>query len=118
MASSIFTYAYLLGIVDDDGVDVVDWRFSLIDADRFEYAETVQPLREAELDQVRILVEGERARTLRCEPGELNPSGTYVLWIEVTYAEDIIDEMFLAVRNGEIHEEVFEVKTLPVLSKL
>jgi len=113
-----FTYAYLLGIVDDDGIDVVDWRFALMDPDLFEYAETVQPLREAEMEQVRILVEGERERSLSCEAGQLSPDKTYVLWITVSYGEDVIDEMLLAVRNGEAHEESFDVKTLPVLSKI
>jgi len=113
-----FTYAYLLGIIDDAGVDVVEWRFALMDADLFEYAETVQPLREAELDQVRILVEGERERSLNCEAGQLDPNKTYVLWITVNYGEDVIDEMLVGLQNGEVHEEVFDVKTLPVLSKM
>ncbi len=113
-----FTYAYLLGIVDDEGIDVVEWRFVLIDADRLEYAETVQPLREAELEQVRILVEGERERTLQCDAGQLASDQTYVLWITVHYGEEVLQEKFLAVRAGELHEEAFEVQTLPVLSKL
>jgi hypothetical protein len=113
-----FTYAYLLGIVDDAGVDVVEWRFALIDAGRTEYAETVQPLREAELERDRILVEGERERTLQCEAGQLEPDRTYVLWISVYYGEETLQETFLAVRPGELYEEAFDVQTLPVLSKL
>lgn len=83
-----FTYRYVLGIADDGGIDEVQWLYRLVTRDERVLAQVLQRMREAEPDKTRILVQGDRTRTLVIPPGRLEPATTYVLWITLFYPDD------------------------------
>ena len=86
-----FTFEYLLGLVDDDGIQEVMWRYELVDANRTSFGAVVEPMREfLDSESSPLFVEGTRQRRLALESRQLQREKTYVLWIQVMYRETSI----------------------------
>jgi hypothetical protein len=86
-----FQFRYVLAITDDTGIAEVRWRYRLVDRDDHALAEVTQRMRNAEPDKDRILVQGERTRTLPV-PAGLQAGQTYVLRVAVMYPDEAAGE--------------------------
>lgn len=97
-----FAFKYVLAITDERGIAEVRWSYRLVTVEEKVLAQVEQRMRESEPDQTRILVEGERARTLEIPAGGLESGGTYVLWVTVVYpgeeGPEIVGELLQRVR--------------------
>ncbi|MEE2787030.1 MAG: hypothetical protein VX589_06795 [Myxococcota bacterium] len=101
-----FTFEYLLGLVDDDGIQVVMWRYTLVDADRSTFGEVLEPMRDfVEGEQSPLFVEGTRQRRLPLDAGALQREKTYVLWIQVMYRDTSIYEHLVPVATDAPYED-------------
>ncbi len=109
-----FTFHYELQIVDEEGIELVWWRYALVractDADRDAFAcdlasrpvlaENEQEMRKPELGKTSIFVEGDRPRKLELGPGVISPDENYILWIQVVYRGEAIGHHLEEVRVG------------------
>ena len=107
-----FTFNYLLGIVDEAGIDEVRWEFSVITPQREILALEEQQMRDAQPEKTEILVNGDRARTL-VVPSGLRADGDYVLAIAIFYRGDLIGEKYKRLVDGETLTEEVEINDLP-----
>ena len=115
-----FTFVYLLGLVDDEGVTGVEWRYALVDPDRDEgdreLASTTQLMRQPQEEAREIFVQGERPRELVIENTPLDPVKTYVLWIEVLYRDATLTEVLIPIKSGEVYLNDAAYGDIPQLS--
>lgn len=109
-----FTFHYELQIVDEEGIDLVWWRYALVracsDADREAFAcelgtrpvlaANEQEMRKPELGKTSIFVEGDRPRKLEIGPGVIQADEDYILWIQVSYRGEAIGHHLEQVRVG------------------
>ncbi len=109
-----FTFHYELQIVDEEGIEMVWWRYALVracsDADREALAcdlatrpvlaENEQEMRKPEPGKTEIFVEGDRPRQLEIPAGVVHPDDAYVLWIEVRYRGEAVGHFLQEVRVG------------------
>ncbi|MGK0357934.1 MAG: hypothetical protein ACI9U2_000217 [Bradymonadia bacterium] len=107
-----FTFNYLLGIVDEAGIEEVRWEFSVITPQREILALEEQQMRDAQPGKTEILVHGDRARTLTIDGG-LRPDGDYVLSIALFYRGELIGEKYKRLVDGETLIEEVEINDLP-----
>jgi len=96
-----FNYEYLLGLVDNEGIEEVLWTYALVDSSKAEIVSETQQMREPQPNRTEVFVQGERPRELDIELGVLDPLETYVLWVTVTYRDTILTEVLVPVRIGE-----------------
>ena len=88
-----FTFQYGIALVDDAGIDAFPWEFRLVDRDRRLLAFNAQEMRKAEPGKTRVLVTGERVRSLEIPAGTLSVGETYVVWLAVDYRQDLLFEL-------------------------
>jgi hypothetical protein len=88
-----FTFQYGIALVDDAGIDAFPWEFRLVDRDRRLLAFNAQEMRKAEPEKTRVLVTGERVRSLEIPAGTLRVGETYVVWLAVDYRDDRLFEL-------------------------
>jgi len=98
-----FTFEYLLGLVDDQGIEEVQWAYRLVDPDGQDLVSETEVMRQAQLDEKEVFVQGERPRQLTVESPVLTAEATYVLWITVRYREQILAELLVPVSQGTPH---------------
>ncbi len=95
-----FTFHYELGLIDEEGIAEVQWRYSLITVEREPLATFEQRMRKPEPGRTQILVQGDRPRKLEVPAGRLQDGETYVLWIEVSYRGELLGELLHSVTEG------------------
>ncbi len=95
-----FKFQYGIALVDDAGIEPFHWVFRLVDADRNVLAEREQEMRKAQPEKTRVLVTGERERTLDVPAGGLVEGRTYVLWVIVSYRDETLHEVLFPVVAG------------------
>ena len=111
-----FNYEYLLGLVDDEGIEEVIWTFALVDTERNEIASETQQMREAQPERTEVFVQGERPRELDIDVSLIDVTKTYVLWITVTYRDSILTEKLTPIRLGESYINDAPLGDIEVLS--
>lgn len=95
-----FTLHYELGVVDEAGVEALQWTYQLHPVSGPPVAEHSQQMRKPEPDKTQILVQGDRKRTLEIEGG-LEAGGIYILHFYIYYREELLEELLLKVTEGE-----------------
>jgi hypothetical protein len=95
-----FKFQYGIALVDEAGIEPFPWVFRLVDPDRTVLAERAQEMRKAQPEKTRVLVTGERERTLDVPAGALVEGRTYVLWVTVTYRDETLHEVLYPVVAG------------------
>jgi hypothetical protein len=108
----VFTFNYLLGIVDEAGIDEVRWEYSLITPQREILALEEQSMRDAQPEKTEILVHGDRTRTLSVDGG-LRAEGDYVLSIALFYEGELFGEKYTRLVEGETITEAVDLNDLP-----
>ncbi|MCA9525239.1 MAG: hypothetical protein KC549_02950 [Myxococcales bacterium] len=108
-----FTFNYLLGIVDDAGIDEVRWEYAVITPAREIIGAEEQEMRKAQPEKTQILVQGDRSRSLVLPPGALRANGTYVLSVALFYRGELFGEKFKKLVEGETLTEEVELDDLP-----
>lgn len=88
-----FTFQYGIALVDDAGIDAFPWEFRLVSSDRRLLANEAQEMRKAEPEKTRVLVTGERVRSLEVPAGTLRVGETYVVWLAVDYRQERLFEL-------------------------
>lgn len=96
-----FEAGYLIGLIDDEGVEAINWRYELITRDREPLGSFSEEMRPASPDRVQVFVEGKRSRVLELS-SLLSEGETYVLWFTLYYEDEILHEqLFPVVAGGE-----------------
>ena len=105
-----FTFSYLLGIVDEEGIAAVDWIYSLRVPRGGTLFTLEQPMRDAQPEKTEILVVGDRTREFEVPAGSLDAGITYVLWFELYYRGERLGEFLEPLRlvPGEQVTEPFD----------
>ncbi len=115
-----FTFKYLLGLVDEEGIAGVDWAYVLLEPDgdggAMEIGREEQVMRQPQLEQREIFVQGERPRVLTIEDLNLDPEKTYVLRIHVFYRETTLTEVFVPLQVGQVYVNEEPYGDIPQLS--
>lgn len=108
----VFTFNYLLGIVDEEGIDEVRWEYAIITPQREILALEEQAMRDAQPDKTEILVHGDRTRTLTIGGG-LRADQDYVLSIALFYEDELFGEKYMRLAEGETLTETVDLNDLP-----
>lgn len=95
-----FDAGYLIGLVDEEGVQSIEWSFELVNRDREIISYTVEQMREASPDKTSIFVEGKRTRELELMT-LLSEGETYILWFTLRYRDEILHEQLFPLVAGE-----------------
>ncbi|MBV72224.1 MAG: hypothetical protein CMH52_12940 [Myxococcales bacterium] len=111
-----FVFEYLLGLIDKEGIDDIQWTYALIDTDGFELASETQVMRDAQLDRTEIFVQGERPRQLALGEWTPQPDVTYILKVSLGYRMDILHEHFAAFTLAQPHEDLSDIGDIPQFS--
>ncbi|MGC6415775.1 MAG: hypothetical protein ACON3Z_01515 [Bradymonadia bacterium] len=111
-----FVFEYLLGLADADGVDAVEWTYSLLNLDGRVLASETQEMREAQLDKTEVFVQGERPRTLPLDGVELDAESRYVLKVSLRYRGEILFEKFASLSLDSPHEDLDAIPDIPSFS--
>ena len=108
-----FVFEYLLGLVDDEGIEAVTWSYALTDTSRQSFGETVEPMRETKPNESSpLFVEGTRNRRLPIERNVLERIRTYVLWIKVYYRDETLYELLVPVASDVPHVDEAPIEEL------
>ena len=111
-----FVFEYLLGLADAEGIDAVEWTYSLLNLDGQILASETQEMREAQLDKTEVFVQGERPRTLPLEGVELEATSRYVLKISLRYRAEVLFEKFASLALDSPHEDLGAIPDIPSFS--
>ena len=95
-----FDAGYLIGLVDQDGVDAITWTYELMNRDQEVYAFTSEEMRAASPEKTQIFVEGKRERVLN-SASRLQDGETYILWFTLEYKGDILHEQLFPLIAGQ-----------------
>ena len=98
VAQLSFEFHYEIAIVDEAGIEEIQWRFALVNLKKDVLAEHEQRMRKAEPEKTLILVQGDRERQLDIPPGLVQPIDTYVLWVWLYYRDEILGELLTGVQ--------------------
>lgn len=113
-----FRFVYLIGIIDPEGIDAVDWRYRLYHPDRTELGSKSGQMRDAQPERTAVLVhsdfEGKR-RTIELSPGSLEAGQRYVLWITAVYQGAILNETLVPIDEGVPYLDPVDPAELPEL---
>ena len=94
-----FDAGYLLGLVDDAGIEAIRWSYKLITRDQELLGSFEEEMREPSPEKTQIFVEGRRSRSLEIPP-LLTEGETYVVWFTLYYKEEILHEQLFPVVAG------------------
>jgi hypothetical protein len=111
-----FTFNYLLGLVDSQGIEQVEWTYALLDREGSQIVSETQVMREPELDKREIFVQGDRPRVLSLESGQVAAEGRYILWILVQYRETTLTEVLIPVSVDEPYSNEVPPEDIPQFS--
>ena len=115
-----FTFEYLLGLVDEEGIAEVNWRYVLIKPDGDgagdELASEEQVMRQSQEGMTEIFVQGERPRKLKVDGVDLSEEITYVLRISVYYRETTLTEVLVPLQAGQVYVNEAPYGDIPQLS--
>ncbi|MEZ4467699.1 MAG: hypothetical protein R3F60_02545 [bacterium] len=111
-----FTLNYLLGIVDEAGIEEVRWEYAVITPAREIIAVEEQEMRKAQPEKTQVLVQGDRSRSLAVPPGLLRSDGTYVLSVALFYRGELFGEKYKKLIEGETLTEEVKLDDLPRFS--
>ena len=95
-----FDVGYLIGLVDEEGVEEISWNYELMTTDQELIALNLEEMREASPEKTQIFVEGQRQRSLELNT-LLREGDTYILWFTLYYRGEILHEQLFAVVAGE-----------------
>jgi hypothetical protein len=95
-----FDAGYLVGLVDEEGVDAIFWRYELMTTDEELIALNQEEMRPASLERTQVFVEGRRQRELELNT-LLREGDTYILWFTLYYNEEILHEQLFPITAGE-----------------
>lgn len=107
-----FTFNYLLGIVDEAGIEEVRWEYAVITPQREILAVEEQQMRGPQPEKTEILVHGDREREIFV-PAGLRADGAYVLTVSLFYRGELFGEKFKRLVDGETLVEEVELDDLP-----
>lgn len=113
-----FLFVYLLGIVDPDGIDRIEWRYALFHPDRTELAAGQDIMREAAPELTQVLVHSQlpgRRRSLLIGPGRLQNGQIYVLRLTLWYRQTILFETLVPIEPGVVLDDPVDPEELPEL---
>lgn len=114
----VFRFVYLIGIIDPEGIDAVEWRYRLYHPDRTELGSASGRMRDAQPDRTAVLVhsdfEGKR-RTIELPRGSLRDGQRYVLWITALYQGEILNETLVPIDEGVPYLDPVDPAELPEL---
>lgn len=97
----VFEYSYLIGAKDSLGIEAFEWTYQLIDVDSKDILGTEsQVMRDAEIDQTLIYVQGEKPRRFEVDITTQAQPGPFVLWVIVSYRGERITETFVELVPG------------------
>lgn len=108
-----FTFNYLLGIVDEQGIQEVRWEYSVITPAREVLVVEEEAMRKPEPEKTQVLVQGDRTRRLEVPPGALRSDGTYVLSVALFYDGELFGEKYKKLVPGETLTETVDLDDLP-----
>lgn len=91
---------YLIGLVDDEGIDAIEWTYELMTTDQEVLASNSEEMRAPSLEKRQVFVEGKRKRELAV-PVPLSEGVTYVLWFTLYYEDEILHEQLFPIIAGE-----------------
>ena len=115
-----FSYEYLLGIVDAEGIAEVGWRYALVEPDGdgsgVELASETQVMRQPQDAETEIFVQGERPRKLKLPEINLAAEVTYVLRISVYYRDTTLTEVLVPLQLGQVYLNDSDYGDIPQLS--
>lgn len=102
-----FSLAYLLGLADEEGIGAIDWQITLRSPEGQVLSELTQNVRAADPTEQRVLVVGERSRSIPLPAGLLREGQGYILWFVFYYRGEILTEIlapFYAIDGPQIEE--------------
>ena len=115
-----FTFEYLLGLVDEEGIAEVNWRYALLkpdgEGDGVELASEEQVMRQSQEASTEIFVQGERPRKLKLADIDLSDELTYVLRISVFYRNTTLTEVLVPLQAGQVYLNESPYGDIPQLS--
>lgn len=91
---------YLIGLIDEEGVKAIEWRYELMTVDEEVLANNLEEMRSPSPEKKQVFVEGRRERELSVAT-QLTEGETYVLWFTLFYQGEILHEQLFAVVAGE-----------------
>ena len=119
-ASVDFTFMYLLGLVDEEGIAGVEWSYVLVapdgEGDAQELGREDQIMRQEQLEQREVFVQGERPRVLVIDDLAIDPDETYVLRIYVYYRGTTLTEVLIPLQLGQVYLDEEPYGDIPQLS--
>jgi hypothetical protein len=95
-----FDVGYLIGLIDEEGIQEIKWRFELITKDREFISFSEEQMRESSPEKNAIFVEGRRVRRLELAT-ILSDGETYILWFTLQYRDGILHEQLFPLVAGE-----------------
>lgn len=95
-----FDAGYLIGLVDEEGIQQINWTFELVNRDREIISYSSEQMREPSPEKTAIFVEGKRTRDVELMT-LLNGGETYILWFTLKYRDDILHEQLFPLVAGE-----------------
>ena len=95
-----FDAGYLIGLIDEEGIQQINWTFELVNRDREIISFSSEQMREASPEKTAIFVEGKRTRDVELMT-LLNGGETYILWFTLSYRDDILHEQLFPLVAGE-----------------
>jgi hypothetical protein len=95
-----FDVGYLIGLIDEEGIQEIKWRFELITKDREIVSFNEEQMREPSPDKKAIFVEGRRVRKLELAT-ILSEGEAYILWFTLHYKDGILHEQLFPLVAGE-----------------
>ena len=95
-----FDAGYLIGLIDEEGVKAISWRYELITKDQEIISYKQEVMRESSPEKTAIFVEGRRVRQQDLAT-ILSEGETYILWFTLQYEDDILHEQLFPLIAGE-----------------
>ena len=111
-----FVFEYLIGLIDQQGIEAIQWTYSLMDVDGVEQATITQEMREAQPNRTEIFVQGERPRRLGLGPWMPQTETTYILKVSLGYRMEILHEHFASFTLEQPHEDLTDIGDIPQFS--
>lgn len=94
-----FDAGYLIGLIDDEGIQAINWRFELITKDQEIISYNQEVMRDPSPEKTAIFVEGRRVRQQELAT-ILSEGETYILWFTLLYNDDILHEQLFPLTAG------------------
>ena len=112
-----FTLIYLLGLVDDQGIEEVTWTYALLDSNRNVVNSSTGRMRDPEPDLREVYVQGERPRNLEFDAGQIDSDKIYVLSAGVVYRDTLLGEVLVPVSVAQPYQAEANLGEIPIFAQ-